>query len=250
MSGLMSVTGTADSGPMRVGIAICDLLAGIFSAQGILLALEARHRTGNGQRVETSLLESIVSILTWSAGIYFETGKPPGPAGNHHPLSSPHGVFKASDRPFNIACGNEVMWKKFVIAIGRPELGDDERFKGTKRRVKNRDALTNEINLALASREAQYWIDLLNREGIPSGPILNMEEIFKHPQIAAREMLLKLAHPELGEYFTTGLAVKRAETPGKITRPPLVGEHTDEVLAAHGVSADELREMRSAGIVA
>ncbi len=122
MSGLMSVTGTADSGPMRVGIAICDLLAGIFAAQGILLALEARHRTGRGQRVETSLLESIVSILSWSAGIYFDTGRTPAPNGNHHPLSSPHGVFEASDRPFNIAVGNEAMWAKFVIAIGRAEL--------------------------------------------------------------------------------------------------------------------------------
>src|ERR1700730_16228653 len=106
-SGLMSVTGTAASGPTRVGIAICDLLGGIYAAQGVLLALEARHRTGRGQRVETSLLEAIVSTLSWSAGIYFDTGKTPGPAGNHHPLSSPHGVFMASDRPFNIAVGNE-----------------------------------------------------------------------------------------------------------------------------------------------
>jgi len=250
MSGLMSVTGTAESGPMRVGIAICDLLGGIFSAQGILLALEARHRTGRGQRVETSLLESIVSILTWSAGIYFETGKTPGPAGNNHPLSSPHGVFKASDRPFNIACGNEAMWTKFVVVIRRPELGADERFKGSGRRVKNRDALSEEINRALAPHPAEYWIELLNREGIPSGPILTIEEMFKHPQTAAREMLLKLAHPELGEYLTTGLAAKLEATPGKITRPPLVGEHTDEVLAAHGYSAEDLKRLRAGGVIA
>src|SRR5579883_328596 len=137
MSGLMSVTGTAESGPTRVGIAICDLLGGIFSAQGILLALEARHRTGRGQRVETSLLESIVSILSWSAGIYFETGKTPGPAGNHHPLSSPHGTFQAADRPFNISVGNPTMWKNFVALIGRPDLEKDERFQGVRRRVKN-----------------------------------------------------------------------------------------------------------------
>src|SRR5271167_485444 len=157
MSGLMSVTGTVESGPTRVGIAICDLLGGIFSAQGILLALEARHRDGRGQRVETSLLESIVSTLTWSAGIYFETGKTPAPGGNHHPLSSPYGVFKASDRPFNIACGSEAMWKKFVAAISRPELADDERFKSAGRRVKNRAELTEEINLALASNSAEHW---------------------------------------------------------------------------------------------
>ena len=140
----MSVTGTAESGPTRVGIAICDLLGGIFSAQGILLALEARHRTGRGQRVETSLLESIVSILSWSAGIYFDTGRTPGPAGNHHPLSSPHGVFKAADRVFNIAVGNEAMWRKFVGIIGRPELANDDRFTGTGHRLKYRDALTAE----------------------------------------------------------------------------------------------------------
>ena len=250
MSGLMSVTGTAESGPMRVGIAICDLLGGIFAAQGILLALEARHRTGRGQRVETSILESIVSILTWSAGIYFETGKTPGPAGNNHPLSSPHGVFKASDRPFNIACGNEAMWKNFVVVIGRPELGADERFKGTGRRVKNRAALSEEINRALAPHPAEYWIELLNREGIPAGPILTIEEMFKHPQTAAREMLLKMPHPQLGEYLTTGLAAKLEATPGKVTRPPLVGEHTDEVLVAHGYSAEDLKRLRASGVIA
>src|SRR5277367_6636041 len=143
MSGLMSVTGTVESGPTRVGIAICDLLGGIYAAQGILLALEARHRTGRGQRVETSLLEAIVSTLSWSAGIYFDTGKTPGPAGNHHPLSSPHGVFMGSDRPFNIAVGNEAMWRSFVKVIGRPELASDERFTKLGRRIKNRDELTN-----------------------------------------------------------------------------------------------------------
>src|ERR1700726_3069297 len=165
MSGLMSVTGTAESGPMRVGIAICDLLGGIFSAQGILLALEARHRTGRGQRVETSLLEAIVSVLTWSAGIYFDTGRTPGPAGNHHPLSSPHGVFTGSDRPVNIAAGNEAMWRSFVKVIGRPELAGHERYTKLGRRIKNRDALTAEINAALKAHPAQYWIDLFNETG-------------------------------------------------------------------------------------
>ncbi len=250
MSGLMSVTGTAESGPTRVGIAICDLLAGVFAAQGVLLALEARHRTGRGQRVETSLLESIVSILSWSAGIYFETGRTPAPQGNHHPLSSPHGVFKGSDRPFNIAVGNESMWRKFVGVIGRQELARDQRFSSARDRVRNRAALTDEINRALASQTAQWWIDTLNREGIPAGPILTVEEILNHPQTAAREMLLKLPHPTLREVLTTGLAVKLADTPGKITRPPLVGEHTDAVLRAHGYSADEIAKLRAEGVVA
>ncbi len=246
MSGLMSVTGTAESGPTRVGIAICDLLGGIFAAQGILLALEARHRTGRGQRVETSLLESIVSILSWSAGIYFDTGRTPGPAGNNHPLSSPHGVFKASDRVFNIAVGNEAMWRKFVGIIGRPELASDDRFTGTGHRIKYRDALTAEINRALAVHPAQYWIDLLNREGIPAGPILSIEEMFNHPQTAAREMLLKMPHPAIGTYLTTGLAAKLSETPGHVTRPPLLGEHTEEVLHATGLTPEEIAELREA----
>ncbi len=250
MSGLMSVTGTEQSGPTRVGIAICDLLGGILSAQGILLALEARHRDGRGQRVETSLLESIVSVLTWSAGIYFETGKTPAPAGNRHPLLSPYGVFEASDRPFNIACGNELMWRNLLAAIGRPDLAADERFKTSARRFKNRDELTLEINRALAPHPAEHWIQLFNQQGIPSGPILTVEEMFKHPQIAARQMLLRMPHPELGEYLTTGLPAKLEATPGRITRPPLVGEHTDEVLAAHGYTPADLKRLRASGTIA
>src|SRR5215469_6383805 len=249
MSGLMSVTGTVESGPTRAGIAICDLLGGIFAVQGILLALEVRHRTGRGQRVETSLLESIVSILSWSAGILFETGKNPEPAGNHHPLVSPHGTFEAADRPFNISVGNQTMWKNFVALIGRPELETDERFLGVRRRVKNRPALTAEVNAALAAHPEDYWIEELNKAGIPSGPILTMEEVFAHPQIAAREMLLKIAHPKLGTFLTTGLAAKLAESPGRIRRPPLFGEHTDEVLAANGFSPDQRSRLRADGII-
>jgi formyl-CoA transferase/CoA:oxalate CoA-transferase len=248
-SGLMSVTGTEESGPMRVGIAICDLLGGIFAAQGILLALQARHHSGRGQRVETSLLEAIVSVLSWSAGIYFDTGRTPGPAGNHHPLSAPHGVHAASDRPFNIACGNETMWQTLVEVIERPELKDDQRFSSLGHRIKHRAALTAEINRALASHTAEYWIDTLNRAGIPSGPILTIEEMFNHPQIAAREMLLRLSHPVRGEIMTTGLGVKLSESPGHVSRPPLLGEHTAEVLAARGFSNEELDRLRKASAI-
>jgi crotonobetainyl-CoA:carnitine CoA-transferase CaiB-like acyl-CoA transferase len=248
-SGLMSVTGSAETGPTRVGIAICDLLAGIFAANGILLALEARHRSGRGQRVETSLLESIVGILTWSAGIYFETGRTPAPQGNHHPLSSQHGVFNASDRAFNIACGNEAMWAKFVNVIGRPELASDERFKSVGLRIRNRTALSGEINHALAAHTAEDWIELLNRDGIPAGPILTIKEMFKHPQIAARAMLLRLDHPARGTFMTTGLPVKLSDTPGAIARPPLAGEHTEEVLAAHGVDQAEIERLRASGVI-
>jgi len=248
-SGLMSVTGTRESGPTRVGIAICDLLGGIFAAQGILLALQSRHLTGRGQKVETSLIEAITSVLSWSAGIYFDTGKTPGPAGNHHPLGSPHGVFQASDRPFNIAVGNEAMWRTFVTVIKRPELANDPRFATSGLRVKNRDELTAEINRALASNSADHWIDEFNRSGIPSGPILTIEEMFQHPQTTAREMLVRLAHPVHGEIKTTGLGVKLSETPGSIARPPLLGEHTDEVLAGHGYTQADIQRLRADGAI-
>jgi CoA:oxalate CoA-transferase len=243
------VTGTRDSGPTRLGIAICDLLAGIFSAQGILLALEARHRTGRGQRVETSLLESIVSVLSWSAGIFFQTGKSPDPQGNHHPLSSPHGTFKAADRPLNIAVGNETMWRSFVKIIERPEMAEDERFRSLALRLKNRAALTGEIERVLSAHNAEYWIEQFNRAGIPSGPILTIQEMFAHPQIAARAMLLKMPHPALGEFLTTGLAAKLSATPGHVTRPPILGEHTDEILAAHGYSEGEIARLRAGSVI-
>jgi crotonobetainyl-CoA:carnitine CoA-transferase CaiB-like acyl-CoA transferase len=245
-SGLMSVTGTEETGPLRVGIAICDLLGGIFAAQGVLLALQARHTSGRGQRVETSLFEAIASVLSWSAGIYFDTGRTPSPAGNHHPLSAPHGVHMASDRPFNIACGNDAMWRKFADVIGRPELKEDGRFDSLGHRIKNRAALTAEINRALASHPAQHWIALLNRSGIPAGPILTVEEMFNNPQTAAREMMLRLDHPVRGEIKTTGLGVKLGATPGRVSRPPLLGEHTAAVLEAAGFSAGEIDRLRAA----
>ncbi len=248
-SGLMSVTGTAESGPTRVGIAICDLLGGIFAAQGILLALQARHQTGRGQKVETSLLEAIVSVLSWSAGIYFDTGKTPGPAGNHHPLGAPHGVFQAADRPFNIAVGNEAMWQAFVGVIGRPELAADSRFDNLGHRLKYREELTAAINDALRPYPAEYWIDRLNAAGIPAGPILTIAEMFDHPQAAAREMILRLAHPVHGEIRTTGLAVKLSDTPGAIARPPLLGEHTDEFLKSYGYTAEDLARLRADGVI-
>ncbi len=249
MSGLMSVTGTRESGPIRVGIAICDLLAGIFAAQGILLALEARHRTGRGQQVETSLLEATVAILTWSAGTYFATGRSPERAGNHHPLASPHGVFMAADRPFNIAVGNDAMWRSLAAAIERPDLLSDPRFETPRLRIANREDLSTEINRTLQASPAEHWIELLNEHGIPAGPILTLEEMFNHPQIAAREMLLRLAHPEIGTFLTTGLPVKLSDTPGEVRRPPLFGEHTDEILLESGLTRDEIGQLRATGIV-
>jgi len=250
MSGLMSVTGTAASGPTRSGVAISDLLAGIFAAHGIQLALLARERTGRGQRVETSLLEATIGVLSWAAGQFFESGASPGPAGQHHPLSSPYGRFRARDGYLNVAAAQDAMWEKLARALGREEWLADARFQGVVERVRNRDALTREIEQALASGDVAHWVEVLNASGLPAGPVLGLAEVFADPQVLAREMLVSLPHPELGTFHTTGLPVKLADTPGAIgRRPPLHGEHTREVLREAGYADAEIDALAARGVV-
>ncbi len=249
MSGFMSLTGTEESGPTRAGIAIGDLLGGLFAAHGIQLALLARERSGEGQVVETSLLEAMIGVLTWGAGMYFERGAVPGPAGQHHPLSSPYGRFRAQDGYLNIAAGNEAMWGKLASALGRPDWKDDDRFRGPVERLKSRDALTAEIEAVLAGRDVRHWVEHLNRAGVPCGPVLDIGQVFADPQVLAREMLVELPHPELGTFKTTGLPVKLSATPGAILRsPPLHGEHTDEVLA-ETLEPHEIAKLREDGVL-
>ncbi|MDD9969170.1 MAG: CoA transferase [Myxococcales bacterium] len=250
MGGFMSLTGTKEQGPTRAGIAICDLLAGMFAVQGIQLALFSRERTGRGQVVDASLLESILGVLTWGAGMYFEGGKAPGPAGHHHPLASPYGRFRARDGYLNIAAGNDAMWTKLAHALGRPQWPQDPRFDSAGARLRNRDALSEAIEQVLSTQGVEHWVQLLNEAGVPTGPVLNMEQVFNDPQVLAREMLVEMPHPVVGTFKTTGLPIKLSETPGRIQRrPPLLGEHTEEVLQEHGVSATELAELRAEAVV-
>ena len=250
MSGFMSVTGTAEQGPTRAGIAIADLLGGIFAAHGIQLALLARARDGRGQVVNTSLLEAMVGVMSWAAGMYFDSGQAPGPAGQHHPLASPYGRFAAQDGFLNIAAGNEGMWRKLAVAVGRAELIEDARFDQPVKRLLHRAELTAELERTLAMRTVHAWIDVLNAAGVPTGPVLDMAQVFADPQVLARQMLVQLPHPEIGTFKTTGLPVKLAATPGAITRrPPLLGEHTEEVLREHGVAEDELRVLQASGVI-
>jgi crotonobetainyl-CoA:carnitine CoA-transferase CaiB-like acyl-CoA transferase len=251
MSGFMSLTGTEQSGPTRAGIAIADLLGGMFAAQGIQLALISRQQTGQGQVVNTSLLEAMIGVMTWGAGMFFETGRAPGPAGQHHPLASPYGRFKAQGGYLNIAAGNDGMWKKLAAALGMPAWLTDPRFDTPGHRLRNRDELTAAIEGVLATRDVGHWIETLNAAGIPTGPVLDMAQVFADPQVLARQMLVELPHPQVGTFRTTGLPVKLSSTPGAITRrPPLLGEHTDEVLAQEcGLSAAQIVELRARGVV-
>jgi len=250
MSGFMSLTGTPESGPTRAGIAIGDLLAGLFAAHGIQLALLARERTGRGQVVETSLLEAMIGVLSWGAGMFFERGAVPGPAGQHHPLSAPYGRFRARDGFLNIAAGNDAMWSKLADALGHGEWKDDPRFRGPVERLRHRDALTDEMERALAAADVGHWVDVLNGVGVPTGPVLDLAQVFSDPQVLAREMLVELPHPEVGTFKTTGLPVKLSDTPGAIRRsPPLHGQHGEEVLREAGFSPDEIAALREAGVL-
>jgi CoA:oxalate CoA-transferase len=250
MSGFMSLTGTAESGPTRAGLAIADLLAGIFAAQGVQLALLARQRTGRGQIVHTSLLEAMIGVLSWGAGMYFETGAAPGPAGQHHPLSSPYGRFRARDGYLNIAAGNDDMWRKLAGVLARPQWVDDPRFTNAFVRIQNRDALSKEIEAALAGGDVAEWVQRINTAGVPCGPVLDIEQVFADPQVLARDMFVQLPHPEVETFKTTGLPVKLSHTPGRIARrPPLLGEHTDEVLRECGITDTEIARLREQGVI-
>jgi crotonobetainyl-CoA:carnitine CoA-transferase CaiB-like acyl-CoA transferase len=250
MSGFMSVTGTPASGPTRAGIAIGDLLAGIFGAHGIQLALLERAASGRGQAVETSLLESMVGVLSWSAGMYFESGEPPGPAGQHHPMASPYGRFRAGDGFVNIAAGNDAMWQELARALGRPDWIDDARFRDALERLRHREELTTEIEGVLSQRAVEHWVEVLNRVGVPAGPVLDVAQVFADPQVLAREMLVALPHAEVGTFKTTGLPVKLLRTPGAIRRPPpLHGEHTDEVLLECGLDRVEIGRLRRENVI-
>lgn len=248
MSGLMSVTGTEQ--PTRVGIAIGDVLAGIFAAHGIALALYHRERTGVGQVVSTSLLEALVGVLSWSAGIYFASGTPPPLAGNHHPLAAPYGVHRARDRAFNIACGNDRQWRALCAALDLPHLPEEARFATPLARVAERAALTAALEARLATRDAAEWVALLTAVDVPSGPINDMAEVFADPQVLARAMYVELPHPALGVLKTTGVPVKLSASPGAVERlPPELGADTDAVLSAYGFTAAEVAALRSAGAI-
>ena len=250
MSGFMSLTGTPESGPTRAGIAIGDLLAGLFAAHGVQLALLARERNGRGQVVDTSLLEAMIGVLAWGAGMYFESGEAPGPAGQHHPLSSPYGRFRAQDGYLNIAAGNEAMWRKLAETLHSEHWLEDPRFADAIGRLRHRDELSTEIEAVLATAGVDEWTRRINGAGVPCGPVLDLEQVFSDPQVLARDMLVELPHPEIGLFRTTGLPLKLSATPGRIERrPPLLGEHSEEVLRECGVSAQEVAELRTDGVI-
>ncbi len=248
--GLMSLTGFPDREPTKVGVAIADIVAGMFACQGILLALYARERTGEGQRVDIGLLDGQVAILTFQAGIYFMTGRVPGRRGNEHPMIAPYETYRARDGYFNLAVGNDSLWQTFCQTVGLSDLLQDSRFASVSSRVENRPALNAILGKIFAEKTVAEWLQTLTKAGIPCGPIHTLADVLTHPQTLARGMVVERPHPLLGSLKLTGTPVKLSATPGAVTTaPPLLGQHTEEVLRELGYSAADVETFRKAGAV-
>ena len=226
--GLMSITGSPDGPPYRLGVAIADIVSGMFAAYGTALALYAREQTGRGQEVDVAMLDAVAALLTYQAGNFFASGQAPSRLGNRHPSIVPYETFAAADGDFVLAVGNDEQWKKFCAVAGLP---DDPRFTTNRQRVTDYDALRPLVAERLKTESRRYWIDRLTAAGVPCGSVRNLQELFDDAQIAAREMIARVAHPTIGELRTLGVNVKLSGTPGAVRMaPPTLGQHTDRVL--------------------
>ncbi len=233
MSGLMSTCGPADGPPHRLPIAISDVSAGMFMAFGILAAVEARHRTGRGQMVETSLLESAISFGVYEAAHYSALGTRPDRIGQAHRGSAPYQCIAASDGYMTIGAAQQGFWERLAGIIGRPELVEDARFKTNADRVANNTELIAIIEGEMGKKPVAHWLAALEAAGIPGGPVLNYDEVFTDPHVLARDMYVETRHPKAGAFKTIGVPLKFSETPGAVRRPaPMLGEHTADVLGA------------------
>lgn len=249
MGGLMSVTGLPGQGPVRVGIPIADLCAGIFAAQGILVALLEREHSGRGQFVHTSLLESMVYMMDFQTARWTIDGEVAQQAGNFHPTSIPTGVYRARDGWMNIAVFGSKIWERFCDILGAPQWTTDPRYVDKAARSVNRDALNAEINTRLAEHDRAYWIERLNAGGVACGLINDMQAVFDEPQVQHLNMVHEVNSAHHGRQRLVGQPVKLERTPSTIARAtPRRGEHTAEVLGELGLGTDELQRLRAQGI--
>jgi crotonobetainyl-CoA:carnitine CoA-transferase CaiB-like acyl-CoA transferase len=231
MSGLMSTNGPTDGPPHRLPIAISDVTAGMFLAFGVLAAVEARHRTGEGQHVETSLLEAATSLAVYESAHYFATGTRPERIGQAHRGSSPYQCFQTADGYITLGASQQKFFRQLCELVGAPELLSDPRFATNADRVKNNDALVMALGEKLRTHPSAHWLAALEELGIPAGPVLYYDEVFTNPQILARDMVVETSHPVTGPFRTMGVPVKLSATPGSVRQAaPRLGEHTQEVL--------------------
>lgn len=250
-SGFMSLTGTPESGPTRVGTAIGDQTAGMWVALGVLAAYIQRQKSGIGQRVETSLLASLVGLLSVQGQRYLSVGEVPQPSGNVHPVIAPYGTFKTADGPLNLAPATQGMWLRLCEVLEMPCLPKDPRFLTNAERMQHRMALKDLLETSLCKRTRMEWTQLMITAGIPAGPINNLEDVFADEQVIANGLVETVTHPVVGALKQVALPVKLCGTQsGSVrTAPPLLGEHTKEILAAYGLTPNAIKELLEKNVV-
>ena len=246
--GLMSLTGAPDVPPVRVGVAVADIVTGIFACQGISAALYARERTARGQQVDIAMLDTVAAMLTYQAGIYFATGQPPHRMGNRHPTIVPYETFTASDGEFVLAVGTDEQFRKFCEVAG---LQTGEQFATNRGRVTGYAELRPMIADRMKTQTRSYWIERLGKAGVPCGSVRDLHEVFTDPQIAARDMSVPMTHPIAGPIRVLGSPLKLSDTPAsQRTPPPMLGQHTESVLQRDlGLTSDAIQELRVGGVI-
>jgi len=249
--GLMSITGDADGPPFRLGVAIADIVSGMFAAYGVSMALHAREQTGLGQEVDLAMLDAVTALLTYQAGNYFASGDIPRRLGNRHPSIAPYETFAASDGEFVIAVGNDALWKKFCAVTGLQALPGIEQYATNRDRVTHYDGLRPLIADALKAQTRDCWIEKLSEAGVPCGSVRNLEELFRDDQVRARDMVAIVEHQTIGSLELLGIPVKLSATPGALRiPPPLLGQHTEPVLTRDlGLDAAALARLREQRVI-
>lgn len=251
MSGLMSVTGEGRGRPpVKVGSPVTDITAGILAAMAVLAAYTHRLKSGRGQRIDTSLLEAGITHTYWQSAIMFATGHAPGALGSAHPLNAPYQAFGTADGWINVGAANQANWLKLLAVLGVDDLRDDARFATNEQRMKNLEALVGILAPVFETRTTAEWLARFESGGVPAGPVLDISQMHRDPQVLARDMVRRVPHTRAGEVETLGCPVKFSATPARVTRgAPLLGEHTCEVLAEHGYTPSQINELLQCGAV-
>lgn len=249
MSGLMSITGSAESGPMRVGLPIGDIGAGLQATIAILAAIVQRQQTGQGQIVETSLLQTLVSMLVYQGQKFLSLGEVAKGQGNDHPITYPHGTFRTKDIPMNISAFGPKMWVKLCKLLNIEEYIEHPKFKDNTLRMQNREELRAIIEERLATKTAAEWVEIINAAGIPCGPILNIDDVYAHPQVQHLGLIQETQHPVIGPLKVGGMGVRLQDSPQSVRHaPPMLGQHTAEILREAGFSEAEIEQFTATGV--